>query len=87
MKTLRKVGEILRCFSATQPEHNVSSLARRIGNSVSGTHDLVAGLSQIGLLQKVDRGLVSQAGQVVKVWHLGGGFFAEVVSAKQKASV
>ncbi len=56
MKTLRKVGEILRCFSATQPEHNVSSLARRIGNSVSGTHDLVAGLSQIGLLQKVDRG-------------------------------
>lgn len=56
MKTLRKVGELLRQFTASQPEHSVTDLARAIGNSVSGTHDLVNGLARIGLLRKVERG-------------------------------
>ncbi|MBU2031492.1 MAG: helix-turn-helix domain-containing protein [Alphaproteobacteria bacterium] len=56
MKTIRKVGEILRCFSATQPEHSVTELSRAIGNSISGTHDLVDALSRIGLLHKTGRG-------------------------------
>jgi len=56
MKTLRKVGELLREFTAAQPEHSVSDLARAIGNSVSGTHDIVSGLARIGLLRKVERG-------------------------------
>ena len=56
MKTLRKVGNLLRQFTADQPEHSVTGLARAIGNSVSGTHDLVNGLGRIGLLRKVERG-------------------------------
>lgn len=56
MKTIRKIGEVLRCFSATQPEHGLSELARTLGQSTSGTHDLVDGLAGIGLLRKVDRG-------------------------------
>ncbi|OOY06049.1 IclR family transcriptional regulator [Thioclava sp. F28-4] len=56
MKTLRKVGELLRQFTAAQPEHSVTDLSRAIGNSVSGTHDLVNGLARIGLLRKVERG-------------------------------
>jgi len=56
MKTLRKVGELLRQFTATQPEHSVTDLARAVGNSVSGTHDLVNGLARIGLLRKIERG-------------------------------
>lgn len=56
MKTLRKVGSLLRQFTAEQPEHSVTDLARAIDNSVSGTHDLVNGLGRIGLLRKVERG-------------------------------
>lgn len=56
MKTIRKIGEVLRCFSATQPEHSVTALSRAIGNSTSGTHDLMDGLAAIGLLRKVERG-------------------------------
>ncbi|OOY28138.1 hypothetical protein BMI90_09675 [Thioclava sp. L04-15] len=56
MKTLRKVGELLRQFTAAQPEHSVTDLSRAIGNSVSGTHDLVNGLARIGMLRKVERG-------------------------------
>ncbi|MBN8998257.1 MAG: helix-turn-helix domain-containing protein [Rhizobiales bacterium] len=56
MKTIRKVGEVLRHFTAMQPEHSVTELSRAMNNSVSGTHDLVDGLAQIGLLRKVERG-------------------------------
>ncbi|WP_145206853.1 MULTISPECIES: IclR family transcriptional regulator [Alphaproteobacteria] len=56
MKTLHKVGSLLRQFTAEQPEHSVTDLARAINNSVSGTHDLVNGLGRIGLLRKVERG-------------------------------
>lgn len=56
MKTLRKVGNLLRQFTAEHPEHSVTDLARAIDNSVSGTHDLVNGLGRIGLLRKVERG-------------------------------
>lgn len=56
MKIIRKAGEVLRCFSATQPEHSTSQIARIIDNSSSGTHDLVESLAQIGLLRKVGRG-------------------------------
>lgn len=56
MKTLRKAGELLRIFTAEQPEHSVTDMARAIQNSVSGTHDLVTGLMRIGLLRKVERG-------------------------------
>ena len=56
MKTIRKIGELLRNFTATRPQHSVTELSRAIGNSVSGTHDLVDGLAQIGLLRKVERG-------------------------------
>lgn len=56
MKTLRKVGELLRAFTAGKPEHSVTDLAHAINNSVSGTHDLVSGLARIGLLRKVARG-------------------------------
>jgi len=56
MKTLHKVGNLLRQFTADQPEHSVTDLAHAIGNSVSGTHDLVNGLGRIGLLRKVERG-------------------------------
>lgn len=56
MKIIRKTGEVLRCFTATQPEHSTSQIARSIGNSSSGTHDLVDSLAQIGLLRKTGRG-------------------------------
>ncbi|MBM7046109.1 IclR family transcriptional regulator [Rhizobium lusitanum] len=56
MKTIRKVGQILRLFSATLPEHSTSELSRELGLSTSGTHDLVDALAQIGLLRKIDRG-------------------------------
>lgn len=39
-----------------RPEHTTTELARLIDNSISGTHDLVSGLEQIGLLRKVARG-------------------------------
>lgn len=56
MKTIRKIGAVLRQFTATQPEHSTTDLSRAIGNSTSGTHDLVDGLAGIGLLSKVERG-------------------------------
>lgn len=56
MKTIRKVGEVLRLFTAATPEHGLSDLARATGHSVSGTHDLVDGLARIGLLRRVERG-------------------------------
>ncbi|MEQ8347420.1 MAG: IclR family transcriptional regulator C-terminal domain-containing protein [Sneathiellaceae bacterium] len=56
MKTIRKIGAVLRCFSAERPERRVSELARELGYSVSGAHDLVAGLAGIGLLSKVSAG-------------------------------
>ena len=56
LKTIRKIGAVLRCFSAERPERRVSEMARELGYSVSGAHDLVAGLARIGLLQKVSAG-------------------------------
>ncbi|MFC3229886.1 IclR family transcriptional regulator [Marinibaculum pumilum] len=56
MQTIRKIGAVLRCFSAERPERRVSELARELGYSVSGAHDLVAGLARIGLLAKVSPG-------------------------------
>lgn len=56
MKTLLKVGDLLRQFTAERPEHSVTDLARALGHSVSSTHDLVNGLGRIGLLRKVQRG-------------------------------
>lgn len=56
MKAIRKIGDLLRCFSAAEPEHSLSDLARRLGHSTSGTYDLVEGLAEIGLLRKIDRG-------------------------------
>ena len=56
MKTIRKIGDVLRLFSATQPEHSLSDLARALGYSTSGTHDLVEGLTAIGMLRKIERG-------------------------------
>lgn len=69
MKTIRKLGEVLRCFSASQPEHSVTALSRAIGNSVSGTHDLVEGLAGIGLLRKVDRGRYRLGPLVATLYH------------------
>ena len=51
MKTLRKVGNLLRQFTADQPEHSVTGLARAIGTSVSGTTALVHGRGRIGRLR------------------------------------
>jgi len=56
MKTIRKIGTLLRQFTHSSPEHSLSDLARATGNSTSGTHDLVSGLVDIGMLQKIDRG-------------------------------
>ena len=69
MKTIRKLGEVLRCFSADQPEHSVTALSRAIGNSVSGTHDLVDGLAGIGLLRKVERGRYRLGPLVATLYH------------------
>ena len=69
MKTIRRLGEILRCFSASQPEHSVTALSRAIGNSVSGTHDLVEGLAGIGLLRKVERGRYRLGPLVATLYH------------------
>lgn len=69
MKTIRKLGEVLRCFSASQPEHSVTALSRAIGNSVSGTHDLVEGLAGIGLLRKVERGRYRLGPLVATLYH------------------
>lgn len=56
MKTIRKVGAVLRQFTAETPEHNLSGLARALGASPSGTFDIVDGLTRIGLLARVGRG-------------------------------
>lgn len=56
MKTIRKVGEVLRQFTAETPEHSLTGLARAIGASPSGTFDIVDGLTQVGLLTRVGRG-------------------------------
>ncbi len=56
MKTINKIGDILGQFSAVQPEHALTDIARTMGNSVSSTHDIVSGLVRIGLLRKVERG-------------------------------
>ncbi|KEZ12002.1 Transcriptional regulator [Sphingobium yanoikuyae] len=69
MKTIRKIGEVLRCFSATQSEHSVTALSRAIGNSISGTHDLVDGLAGIGLLRKVERGRYRLGPLVATLYH------------------
>lgn len=56
MGTIRKVGDILRLFSENEPEHGLSDIARRMGLSTSGTHDLMDGLCKIGMVQRVARG-------------------------------
>ncbi|WP_020039324.1 IclR family transcriptional regulator [Salipiger mucosus] len=56
MKTIRKVGDVLRLFTAETPEHSLSGLARALGASPSGTFDVADGLTEIGLLARVGRG-------------------------------
>jgi DNA-binding IclR family transcriptional regulator len=56
VKTIRKVGTILRHFSVYAPEHTLTDLSKVLGASVSGTFDIVDGLREIGLLTKVGRG-------------------------------
>lgn len=69
MKTIRKLGEVLRCFTADQPEHSVTALSRIMQNSVSGTHDLVDGLAAIGLLRKSSRGRYRLGPLVATLYH------------------
>ena len=56
MGTIRKVGDVLRLFSENEPELGLSDIARRMGLSTSGTHDLMDGLRKIGMVQRVARG-------------------------------
>lgn len=56
MKTIRKIGRVLRQFTAEAPEHSLTGLARALDASPSGTFDIVDGLTRIGLLARVDRG-------------------------------
>lgn len=56
MGTIRKVGKVLRLFSVNEPELGLSDIARRMDMSTSGTHDLMDGLRQIGMVQRVSRG-------------------------------
>lgn len=69
MKTIRKLGEVLRCFTADHPEHSVTALSRMTQNSVSGTHDLVDGLAAIGLLRKIQRGRYRLGPLVATLYH------------------
>lgn len=56
MGTIRKVGDILRLFSESEPELGLSDIARRMGQSTSGTHDLMDELRKIGMVTRVARG-------------------------------
>lgn len=69
MKTIRKLGEVLRCFTADQSEHSVTALSRITQNSVSGTHDLLDGLAAIGLLRKISRGRYRLGPLVATLYH------------------
>ncbi|VDC22643.1 IclR family transcriptional regulator [Pseudogemmobacter humi] len=69
MKTIRKLGDVLRCFTAEEPEHSVTALSRLTQNSVSGTHDLVDGMAAIGLLHKIQRGRYRLGPLVATLYH------------------
>lgn len=56
MKTIKKVGDVLRAFTPETPEHSLTGLAHTLGASPSGTFDIVDGLTRIGLLARVGRG-------------------------------
>lgn len=56
MKTIRKVGDVLRQFTPQTPEHTLTGLARALDASPSGTFDVVDGLVKIGFLARVGRG-------------------------------
>lgn len=56
MGTIRKVGGILRLFSEKEPELGLSVIARRMGLSTSGTHDLMDEMRKIGMVTRVSRG-------------------------------
>lgn len=56
LKTVRKVGDVLRLFTTTNPQHSSSEIAKALGVSPSSAHELIHSLAEIGLLHKVSPG-------------------------------
>lgn len=56
MQTLHKVMQILQLFSRESPEWGVTGVSRELGFPKSTTSELMAGLTQEGLLRRTDGG-------------------------------
>jgi DNA-binding IclR family transcriptional regulator len=50
MKSVGRMGEILRCFTATTPELSLPELSRLLGLSKATVHRYASALNQVGLL-------------------------------------
>jgi hypothetical protein len=56
IQTIEHAGSILALFSAQRPEWGATSVARALGGSKSGAHNLLVSLACIGLLRRVENG-------------------------------
>jgi IclR family KDG regulon transcriptional repressor len=54
--TLKRAGQVLDLFTAEEPEWGVTAAARRLGVGKSLAYDVLASLTEIGLLQRVGHG-------------------------------
>ncbi|ADV66175.1 IclR family transcriptional regulator [Deinococcus maricopensis] len=64
MQSLRKASEVLRAFSAAQPEWGARALAAHLGVPRATAHAYLTGLAEAGFLRRTPRG------QYRLSWHL-----------------
>ncbi len=56
LATIRKCGSVLNLFDERRPDWGVTELGRTLGMPKSSTHELLASLAEIGLLQRMPNG-------------------------------
>lgn len=72
MGTVEKAGRVLDLFTPEQPEWGVTDAARALGVPRSSAHDLLASLTEAGLLRNAERGRYRLGLKLVALGRIAG---------------